>query len=112
MTTRKQRRILTVTVMLATSLLWACSGGDDGAAGAAGPAGPAGPPGPPGDAGPPVDTSVPIGDGSALTAEEIEVFGKLEATITGVTVSSPPVVDFTVLDANGNPAVGLAANTV
>lgn len=102
------KKTLTFTMMVAMSMLWACSG-DDGATGATGATGPAGPPGPPG---PPADTSIVIGDGGDLTADEIETLGKLQATITGVTVSSPPVVDFTVLDSAGNPAVGLAAGTV
>jgi len=111
MATQEQNRIFKVTLILATALLWACSG-DDGSQGAAGPAGPAGASGPPGPDGPPADTSVIIGDGSALTASEIATLGKLDATITGVTVSSPPVVDFTVLDSNGNPAVGISASAV
>jgi len=86
--------------------------GDDGATGATGAAGPPGPEGPEGPPGPPPDGSIIIGDGSALTPEEIEALGRLQAEITGVTVSSPPVVDFTVTDANGDPVVGLAANTV
>lgn len=97
-------------------LVWIISGlfiigcdGSDGATGAAGPAGPEGPPGPPG---PPADQTVLVGDGSALTPEQIEAFGKLQAEITGVTVTSPPVVEFTVLDASGNPALGLSAGTV
>jgi OmcA/MtrC family decaheme c-type cytochrome len=53
-----------------------------------------------------------IGDGSALTAEEIEQLGKLQATITNVTVASPPVVDFTVTDEYGNPAEGIASGYV
>jgi OmcA/MtrC family decaheme c-type cytochrome len=56
--------------------------------------------------------AIKIGDGSALTPEEIETLGKLNAVITGVTVSSPPVVDFTVTDGNGNPAVGIASGYV
>lgn len=103
--------VRTLALILCAALMWACQG-DDGAAGPAGPSGPTGPIGPPGPEGPPVDTSVAIGDGSALTPEEIATLGKLQATITGVTVSSPPVVDFTVLDSAGNPALGLDASAV
>jgi OmcA/MtrC family decaheme c-type cytochrome len=56
--------------------------------------------------------AIVIGDGSTLTAEEIEALGKLEATITGVTIASPPVVTFTVTDANGNPAEGITSGYV
>jgi hypothetical protein len=37
------------------------------------------------------------------------MLGKLAATITGVTIASAPVVDFTVTDGNGNPAQGITA---
>ncbi len=89
--------------------------GDDGAQGPAGPAGAdgsdgaAGPPGPPGPPGP---GPISIGDGSALTAAEIDTLGKLSATITGVTVASPPVVTFSVVDGNGDPALGIAESAV
>jgi len=89
----------------------ACAG-DDGAAGAAGPSGPPGTPAPPPVVPPPTSTGITIGNGSALTVAEIKALGKLDATITGVTVSSPPVVDFTVIDGNGYPAVGLAQGVV
>lgn len=102
------------TLLLASFLVLGLGGcdGDDGAQGPAGPTGPTGPQGPEGPPGPPPDTSVLIGDGSTLTPEQIEAFGKLQAEITGVTVNSAPVVDFTVLDAHGNPALGLAASSV
>lgn len=96
-----------IITLVALAALWACSG-DDGAAGPPGPQGPVGPPGPP--APPPVP--IGIGDGSTLTPEEIAAYGKLQATITGVTVSSPPEVEFTVLDKNDNPVLGLAQGTV
>ena len=56
--------------------------------------------------------SIAIGDGSDLTAEEIETLGQLVATIDDVEVSSPPVVTFTVTDSNGNPANGIAEGVV
>jgi len=98
-------------LILAASLAWGCSG-DDGAAGPTGPTGPSGPPGLPGPEGPPAGTSIPIGDGSALSAADIATLGKLQATITNVIVSSPPVVEFTVLDSHGNAAVGIDASVV
>jgi len=98
-------------ILFAASFLWACEG-DDGATGAAGPQGPQGDTGDPGPAGPPIDTSIQIGTGGALTADDIATLGKLQAEITGVTVSSPPVVEFTVLDKNGAPALGIDAGAV
>ena len=86
--------------------------GDDGSDGAPGPAGPAGADGADGADGQDLTAQILIGDGSELTEEEIEELGKLTATITGVTVASPPVVDFTVTDANGNPAEGIASGYV
>ena len=56
--------------------------------------------------------AIMIGNGSELTAEQIEYLGKLSAVITGVTVASPPVVDFTVVDQHGDPAVGIASGYV
>jgi OmcA/MtrC family decaheme c-type cytochrome len=107
-----------ILALMVVGLLLAACEGDDGTDGATGPAGAAGPPGPPGGAGPAGPPGVPpsdaiiIGDGSALTAAEIETLGKLQATITNVTVSSPPVVDFTVTDAQGDPAEGIASGYV
>jgi len=101
-----------LTVLLVISFFIAACSGSDGTTGPAGAAGPAGPPGPEGPPGPPPDGAIIIGDGSALTPEEIATLGKLSAVITGVTVSSPPIVDFTVADSNGDPAFGLLASTV
>jgi len=86
--------------------------GSAGATGAAGPAGPTGPTGPTGPAGPPPDGSIIIGDGAELTADQIATLGRLQAVITGVTIASPPVVDFTVTDGNGDPAYGIAEGVV
>ena len=97
-----------IAVLMLLGLFLAACEGDDGQDGAAGPAGPPGAGGPPGPATPPPTDDIIIGDGSALTAAEIETLGKLQATITGVTVSSPPVVDFTVTDQHGDPALGIA----
>jgi len=107
-------------LLLASFLLLGLAGceGDDGAQGPAGPPGAdgsdgaAGPPGPEGPPGPPGPGPISIGDGEALTAEEIEILGQLEATITSVTIASPPVVEFTVVDQNGDPALGLAEGVV
>jgi len=53
-----------------------------------------------------------IGDGTGLTEEEVFDIGQLVATIDSVEVSSPPVVEFTVVDSKGRPAVGIAPGTV
>ncbi len=108
--------------VLASLLLLGVAGceGDDGPAGPPGPpgadgqdgadggAGPPGPPGPPGGSA----ASITIGDGEALTEEEIEILGQLQATITSVTIASPPVVEFTVLTESGEPALGIAEGVV
>jgi OmcA/MtrC family decaheme c-type cytochrome len=101
-----------LAVLLTFSIFFVACDGSDGAPGAAGPAGGAGPPGPPGPPAPPPSGAIVIGDGSTLTAEEIATLGKLTAVITNVTVTSPPVVDFTVTDKNGDPAVGIASGVV
>ena len=98
-------------LVLAASLVWGCSG-DNGAPGTSGDPGPSGPPGPPGPPGTPPDAPIVIGDGSELTADEIERLGKLYATITSVTVNSAPVVEFTVFDEQGYPAEGIDASVV
>lgn len=104
-------------LLLASFLLLGLAGcdGDDGAQGPAGPTGPEGPTGPTGPEGPPGPPGpgpISIGDGENLTEEEIEILGQLEATITNVTIASPPVVEFTVVDQNGDPALGLAEGVV
>ena len=55
---------------------------------------------------------IPIGNGSTLTEEQVEQLGRLVATIDSVEIASPPVVEFTVKDSNGNPAVGIAEGVV
>jgi OmcA/MtrC family decaheme c-type cytochrome len=64
--------------------LAACEG-DDGPRGAAGPAGPPGPP-------------PPVSIGNA---------GEINAAISNVTISSPPVVEFSLSDETGRPIIGL-----
>jgi OmcA/MtrC family decaheme c-type cytochrome len=56
--------------------------------------------------------AIVIGDGSELTEEEIEELGRLVATIDSVVIASAPVVEFTVTDSHGNPAIGLAEGVV
>jgi OmcA/MtrC family decaheme c-type cytochrome len=83
-----------------------------------GPTGPTGPVGPTGPTGPTVPPTVPIenggpvtiGDGTALTADEIAQIGGLVATIDTVSLNAAPspVVEFTVKTAHGGPVLGLA----
>ena len=99
------------TFLVVVTLALAGCDGDDGAAGARGADGADGTDGTDGADGTDVTAVIAIGNGSALTEEEIEELGKLQAVITGVTVASPPVVSFTVTDALGNPAVGIDGGT-
>ncbi len=81
-------------------MLAACVGstGAPGPAGAAGPGGPAGPPGP----------------SSTVSALDVSTATKIVATITKVTIpsSGQPLVDFTLVDQNGQPLSGLPAADV
>ena len=92
-------------------------GGDTGSAGPAGPTGPAGPPGAPGTPGTP---GTPGGSGTSsvgsntLTnpdaiAANAAAWADMQptVTITGVTIASPPVIKFTVVDSFGHAVVGL-----
>ena len=92
---------------------------DDGQTGPTGPTGPVGPTGPTGPTVPPVvpieeGGPVTIGDGTALTEEQIEQIGGLVATIDSVTLNAAPspVVEFTVKTAHGGPVLGLAPGVV
>jgi OmcA/MtrC family decaheme c-type cytochrome len=91
-----------------------CGGGSDsgpagptGAVGAPGATGPAGPPGSPGVSGAGVLTvasnASPATDASAAAWAALAP----QVTVTSVTISSPPVVNFKVTDAVGVPVVGL-----
>ncbi len=88
----RRNKLLHVTAPLALMLLAACSG-DDGADGQPGPPGPPGPPAPP-----------PVSDAADAAS--------IEAQITGVTVASPPVVEFTLQEADGTPVVNLPASAL
>lgn len=115
------RRILFVSACALALGLTACSG-DDGADGARGPAGPAGEQGPAGPAGP----EGPAGedgidgtdgtdgqDGTDATAvvvvgsSDAQNIESISATIDTITIMSPPVVNFTVVDQDGRGIVGL-----
>ena len=77
------------------ALLAACSGstGSQGPAGATGPAGPPGPQGP----------------GAGVAALDVTTATQITGTITSVTINSPPVVKFSLVDQDGVPLKGLPA---
>ena len=90
---------------LALAALSGCNGGgSDGAAGPPGATGPAGPAGPPG-----ANANVTV-NLAKMSIEDVAAT-KFNATITGVTIASPPVVTFRVTDANGTPIVGLGSTS-
>ncbi|MEO8078903.1 MAG: hypothetical protein ABI641_00140, partial [Caldimonas sp.] len=100
---------------LVSATLFGCGGGG-GSSGPAGPAGIDGAPGAPGPAGSPGTGSAAattigsnmLTNANAITANAA-VWAALEptVTITSVTIASPPVVNFTVIDGFGKPVVGL-----
>lgn len=89
-----------VSALAVLTLLAACAGstGAQGPTGAAGTPGPAGPPGP----------------SSTVTALNVSTATQIKATITDATIPSSghPVVDFTLVDQNGEPLSGLPAADV
>ena len=99
------------SIVAAALLVAACGGGSGdagptGQTGATGPAGPAGPAGPQGPSG----TVVTIASNAtpATTAQQAAWSALApKVTVSSVTIASPPVVNFTVTDANGAPLVGL-----
>ena len=102
---RTLRRLQWVLILLPTLLAMGCSH-DDGPAGPQGPQGPPGPPGAPGGNGTVV--SIP----SNATSASDEAAAKwatlsLRVNVTSVSISSAPVVNFTVTDESGIPVKGL-----
>ena len=90
-----------VTAVAAAAFLLHGCGGSDGDPGPAGPAGPQGPAGPSG---------ANVVDVSKLAPDQYAAT-EFNATITGVTIASPPVVNFKVTDQNGTPIVGLGSTS-
>ncbi len=84
------RRTVSLRVYALVVLGLAACEGDDGPPG---PAGPAGPPGPP----------PPVSIGNA---------GEINAAISNVTISSPPVVEFSLSDETGRPIIGLPESSI
>lgn len=90
------------------SLALAACSGDDGPPGPAGPGGDPGAGGPPGEEGPPGSaTDIAIGDGSRLTASQVEAIGRIVAEITSVTMNTAPVVEFTLTTPSGEGIIRL-----
>jgi OmcA/MtrC family decaheme c-type cytochrome len=116
MTVLRERMTFVSTLFALAGLALALTGcsGDDGAPGPAGPPGPEGPAGaegPPGPTGPGLG-DILIGNGSQPTAAEVDAAGRIVAEITSVTVSSPPVVEFTLRTGRGGDVLGLAQNVI
>ncbi len=97
---RSRFGILIILIVMAALALTSCSG-------STGPAGPAGATGPAGGTGPAGPAGSVVVDAAALTAAQADTF-TMQGTVTGVTIASPPVVNFFMTDANGNGIVGLA----
>jgi OmcA/MtrC family decaheme c-type cytochrome len=100
---------------LLVTALSACGGGDNGAAGPEGPAGApgaAGPAGPTGPSGPSGSTAIKVPANDATpNAAALATWATLEpqVAVTSVTIASPPVINFKITDAAGNPITGLGA---
>src|SRR5512135_3129389 len=115
--TRSRVPLLAVLALAASLGLAGCEndGGSppppDGGGGSGG-----GGPGPTGPADPPIVNGGPVrnmGNGSALTAQQITDIGGLVTTLDSATISSnKPVIEFTVKTARGGAVTGLAATTL
>jgi len=113
-------RVSLLALMAVAAIGIAGCSGDSGKSGAPGPTGPTGPggPGPTGPATPPsieAGGPVAIGNGSALTDEQIKAIGVLVATIdsASIPVGAPvPVIEFTLKTSHGGAATGLAPSAL
>ena len=112
----KNRRTPLWTKLATASLLSiaiaGCGGGSDGATGATGAAGAAGATGATGPAGANLVATVNLGSNTAApTAAAAAAWAAVapQVTVSSVSIASPPVVNFSVKDAAGNPVVGLGA---
>lgn len=107
----KFRGLIGAIAVGATAVLLAACSGDDGAPG---PAGPPGAPGAPGQQGPAgvITVTVP-GNTTAATGASTAAWAALapKASVTSVSISSPPVVNFTVTTQDGTPIVGLGSTS-
>jgi len=112
----KNRRNPLWTKLAAASLLSiaiaGCGGGSDGAPGATGATGAAGATGATGPAGANLVGTVNLGSNTATpTANATAAWAAVapQVTVSSVSIASPPVVNFSVKDAAGNPVVGLGS---
>ncbi len=107
MTKNRSWLALAAAGLLAVTLS-GCGGGDTGAAGPAGAAGPPGTPGTTGPTGPagPAGTASTAVNLATITPQAWES-AQFQAQVTKVTIASPPVVEFKVMDKLGNPVTGL-----
>ena len=117
---RTSRVPLVAMLALAALGVAGCSG-DDGKSGGPGPTGPTGPGGGIGPTGPSSPPSiiaggpVTIGNGSALTAEQIEAIGYIVATLDSASIPADapvPVIEFTLKTSHGGAVNGLAASAL
>ena len=108
--TRSCVPLIAMLALVATIGLAGCENdGGDGPAGPGGGVGPTGPTGP-GPVEPPIDQggSVTIGDGSALTPEQIQQIGGLVAKIDSASIAgNKPVLVFTLETSHGGAVLGL-----
>ena len=110
----RSRIPLIALMALAAIGMAGCSGedGQDGPVGPTGPGGGVGPTGPTGTTEVPIEQGGPvtIGNGTTLTAEQIEQIGGLVATIDSVSINTTPspVVEFTVKTVHDGPVLGLS----
>jgi OmcA/MtrC family decaheme c-type cytochrome len=91
------------------SLALAGCSGSDGPSGPAGPGGPPGPEGPPGGPGAPGNfPDIFIGNGSNLSATQVERAGRIQAEITSARMGDRLTVEFTLTTSSGGNVLGLA----
>ncbi len=111
------RFLLSAIMALGLAISGCGNDGAQGAEGPEGPAGPAGPEGPEGPEGPPGGTVPGPGDVVDISNPALEEFlvsigDPLVAEITDVTVSSPPVAEFTLETQGGAAVTGLDVESV
>lgn len=103
-----RKSLLVLGVAFALGLGLAGCGGSDGANGAPGATGPAGAPGatgPQGPSGVPAIVLTPTTPATTFAALDIN------ATVTSVTIASPPVVNFKMADSQGTPIIGFGSTS-
>ncbi len=99
----QSRTLKTLSLLLITAAAFFLNGCGGGSTGATGPAGTT----PAAGSGGGVPGAAGTVSAAAMTPAQFAALAPV-ATVTGVTISSAPVVTFKVTDANGNPLIGLA----